>query len=71
MREGEAGFTGGLIIGATIFSFIVPGACTHARKEHARAALGCTVITAEDAGVRSDDSTAVYWRCKDGKVYMR
>jgi hypothetical protein len=42
-------------------------------KDHTTAAMGCTVISKEEAAPALEglSTSAVYWRCKDGKVYVR
>lgn len=72
----DDGFGPGLLIGALVATalvggFISPVACSDNRRYHVKAAVGCTSITKEEAGVQVEDPAAVYWRCKDGKVYVR
>jgi hypothetical protein len=65
-------FLFGVALTLTVFTF----ACDPPHqtvRDQITAAMGCTVISAAEAapGVEGLSPSAVYWRCKDGKVYVR
>lgn len=70
--ESFAAFLLGIMVTLTVLGV----ACTPSHvavKAHTKAALGCMVISEQEAaaGLVGLPNDAVYWRCKDGKVYVR
>lgn len=72
MGESFADFLFGLFVGAIFVGVVIaPAACVDSRRSHVKAAMGCTVVSETEIGLINSDSNVVYWRCKDGKVYVR
>jgi hypothetical protein len=66
----------GFLTGGLVVVMVMGVACTPPHdliKAHTTRAMGCTVISPAEAAPSLEGlpSNAVYWRCKDGKVYVR
>jgi len=66
----------GVVAGVVATLLVIVIACTppdQQIKAHTTAAMGCTVISKSEAmgAVEGLPADAVFWRCGDGKVYVR